>query len=156
MCIIVVCAAMFSKIYVLCLAPLGLALLSRMRVPVRLWPINLRLWLFYCSIGQGYLMKQKRFTARWQSYFFQMEDGFLKHYDKKSLVGTRKSKVMYGWSVSCICSFAIGVFFFFFVTLSNSPIWACRPGHHNYCHTQDGIRKTSMRRKCKGVLVSYR
>lgn len=38
-------------------------------------------------------MKQKRFTARWQTYYFKLEDGFLTHYEKKSLVGTRKNKV---------------------------------------------------------------
>lgn len=38
-------------------------------------------------------MKQKRFTARWQTYYFKLEDGFLTHYEKKSLVGTRKHKV---------------------------------------------------------------
>ncbi|CAB1114761.1 unnamed protein product [Ectocarpus sp. CCAP 1310/34] len=42
---------------------------------------------------EGHLMKQKRFTARWQTYYFKLEDGFLTHYDKKSLVGTRKRKV---------------------------------------------------------------
>ena len=38
-------------------------------------------------------MKQKRFTARWKSYYFRLEDGYLTHYENKSLVGTRKSKV---------------------------------------------------------------
>lgn len=41
-------------------------------------------------------MKQKRFTARWQTYYFKLEDGFLTHYEKKSLVGTRKHKVRQG------------------------------------------------------------
>ncbi|CAM9886122.1 unnamed protein product, partial [Ectocarpus sp. 12 AP-2014] len=43
---------------------------------------------------EGHLMKQKRFTARWQTYYFKLEDGFLTHYDKKSLVGTRKRKTL--------------------------------------------------------------
>lgn len=42
-------------------------------------------------------MKQKRFTARWQTYYFKLEDGFLTHYEKKSLVGTRKNKVNRWW-----------------------------------------------------------
>eukprot|EP00752_Nemacystus_decipiens_P009380 g8383.t1 len=43
---------------------------------------------------EGHLMKQKRFTARWQTYYFKLEDGFLTHYEKKSLVGTRKNKTL--------------------------------------------------------------
>eukprot|EP00904_Undaria_pinnatifida_P007215 jgi/Undpi1/3623/HiC_scaffold_16.g06993.m1 len=43
---------------------------------------------------EGYLMKQKRFTARWKSYYFKLDDGYLTHYENKSLVGTRKSKVL--------------------------------------------------------------
>lgn len=48
---------------------------------------------FPCTASQGYLMKQRRFTARWQSYFFKLEDGFLTPFEKKSLVGTKKHKV---------------------------------------------------------------
>eukprot|EP00903_Cladosiphon_okamuranus_P011080 g10459.t1 len=43
---------------------------------------------------EGHLMKQKRFTARWQTYYFKLENGFLTHYEKKSLVGTRKNKTL--------------------------------------------------------------
>lgn len=44
-------------------------------------------------VVQGYLLKQKRFTARWQRYFFRLEDDQLKQYENKSLIGTRKKKV---------------------------------------------------------------
>ncbi|CAM9665996.1 unnamed protein product [Ascophyllum nodosum] len=43
---------------------------------------------------EGYLLKQKRFTARWQKYFFRLENGFLTHVETKSLVGTRKQKTL--------------------------------------------------------------
>lgn len=40
-------------------------------------------------------MKNRKYVGGWQPYYFHLEDGFLTHYDKKSLVGTKKRKVKY-------------------------------------------------------------
>lgn len=54
---------------------------------------NALMWCGMPPSRQGHLLKQKRFTARWVSHFFRLEDGYLTHYEKKSLVGTKKNKV---------------------------------------------------------------
>ncbi|CAM9355556.1 unnamed protein product [Discosporangium mesarthrocarpum] len=43
---------------------------------------------------EGHLMKQSKFFSRWKPRYFQLENGYLTYYDKKSLVGARKNKGM--------------------------------------------------------------
>lgn len=43
---------------------------------------------------QGHLMTQSSLMKRWTKRFFVLENGFLSHYEKKSLVGTKKRKVL--------------------------------------------------------------
>ncbi|CAM9208802.1 unnamed protein product [Ascophyllum nodosum] len=48
-----------------------------------------------CSaLLEGYLMTQTGMMKRWSKRFFVLENGFLSHYEKKGLVGTKKRKAM--------------------------------------------------------------
>lgn len=43
--------------------------------------------------SQGYLMTQSKMLKRWTPRYFVLDNGFLSHYEKKSLVGTKKHRV---------------------------------------------------------------
>ncbi|CAM9971674.1 unnamed protein product [Pylaiella littoralis] len=43
---------------------------------------------------EGYLMSQSKMLKRWTPRYFVLDNGYLSHFEKKSLVGTKKKKAM--------------------------------------------------------------
>eukprot|EP00752_Nemacystus_decipiens_P009298 g8309.t1 len=43
---------------------------------------------------EGYLMMQSKMLKRWTPRYFVLDNGFLSHYEKKSVVGTKKHRTM--------------------------------------------------------------
>lgn len=56
------------------------------------------------GISQGHLMSQSKMLKRWTPRYFVLDNGYLSHYEKKSLKDTKKVKVSERRSRVCILS----------------------------------------------------